>query len=198
MILESKGIMGTEKSSVSPYGLILMITVFLKLREGQWSAQDGLGEQLLAILETYGTKINLQRTGIAVDPPGYFDFASIREHENSSSHRGQEPAYLRGQRALLRFKVNAANKANLPAATHLCIQDPANYLYDVGRPCIRTAELQTVLADAHRLLQTTVEKWDRGDRDHGTVLGQALRANFDDLERMRNRILMDDSSSTVQ
>jgi hypothetical protein len=178
MILESNGIFGTEKSSLSPYGLILMITAFLKLHEGRFGREDGLGEQLLAVLETYGTRINLQRTGIAVDPPGYFDFATIRQHEESSSHLGKEAAYLRGQRALLRFKVNAGDKANHPAATHLCIQDPANYLYDVGRPCIRTAELQTVLADAHRRLRTAVDKWDKGDRAQGTVLGQVLRANF--------------------
>jgi DNA polymerase sigma len=190
VILESKSIFGAETSSISPYGLILLIAAFMKLHNERLSGKSCLGVQFLAILETYGTKVNLETTGIAVDPPGYFDFASIRQHKYSSRHNGQNPAYLRGQRALLRFKVNAGDKANHPAAKHLCIQDPANYLNDVGLLCVRTAELQGVLSDAYRRLRTAVDMWDDGYRSHDSILGQALHANFDDLERMRSRIAM--------
>ncbi|KKA16989.1 hypothetical protein T310_9395 [Rasamsonia emersonii CBS 393.64] len=186
MILDVRGNFGASRSSIGPYGLLMLITAVLKLHP---RPPNSLGEQLLDILHTYGTAVNLETTGVAVDPPGFFDFATVRRQEDVARETGEEPPYLRGQRALLRFKVRARDKANHPAARHLCIQDPTNYLNDAGWPCVRTAELQGAMADAYQRLRAAVDAWDgNDDRAPESILGQALQANFDDLKQLRSRI----------
>ncbi|KAL1963819.1 hypothetical protein VTN77DRAFT_7750 [Rasamsonia byssochlamydoides] len=187
MILDVRSNFGANRSSIGPYGLLMLIVAVLKLHR---HPPNSLGEQLLDILHMYSTEVNLETTGVSVDPPGFFDFATIRRDESLAEERGEEePPYLRGQRALLRFKVRARDKGNHPAARHLCIQDPANYLNDVGWPCVRTAELQGAMADAYQRLRAALNAWE-GDDDGGpdSVLGQALQANFDDLKQLRSRI----------
>lgn len=185
MILDVRGNFGANRSSIGPYGLLMLVVAVLKLRP---HPANSLGEQLLDILHTYGKAVNLETTGVAVDPPGFFDFATIRREESMARETGEEPPYLRGQRALLRFKVRARDKANHPAARHLCIQDPTNYLNDAGWPCVRTAELQGAMADAYQRLRAAVGAWDGDDGAPDSILGQALQANFDDLKQLRSRI----------
>ncbi|KAH8688849.1 hypothetical protein BGW36DRAFT_392270 [Talaromyces proteolyticus] len=179
-LLESRNLFGWEKASLDSYGLILIISAFLKQKSPEWQKR-GLGEQLLALLDTYSSQVNLETVGVAVEPASFFTLSSVRRAEKENQLSELHPVLI-GQRALLRFKVHAASKANYLAAKHLCIQDPTNHLHDAGLQCVRTAELQGILADAHRDLTFAVGKWDQSDT---SILGQALHANFDDLERIR-------------
>lgn len=200
VLLESKNMFGRQAASVDSYGLFLLITAFLK-RRNLVNRQEDLGEQLLALLRTYGTEIDLTTTGVSAHPAGLFNLSIIRESESqylqqqghnitrkSNSSQRTYPAYLVGQRALMRFKIRANKLGNVPAAMHLCIQDPTNYLHDAGRRCIRTRELQETLAALYHDLKAALARWDTGDHGDGSVLGQVLRANFDDLLRRKAEI----------
>lgn len=178
-ILESRNIFGWEAASVDPYGLILLVAAFLKQQNAQFQ-QKGLGEQLLAILDTYGSELNLRTTGVAAEPAEFFDFASVHDKSETQS---SDPVLV-GQRALLRLKANAGKKSNFRVTNHLCIQDPTNYLNDVGLQCVRTTELQRVLSGVSDSLQLAAKQWD----GEGSILGQALHANFDEFERIRTSL----------
>lgn len=193
MILESKGLFGSENSSISPYGLALLVISFLKLHAQEQPRQHNLAELLLTLLDTYGNKISLTTTGISAEPAGYFTFASLRRAalEAIESDNGRERKHLRGQRALLRFKLHASHRKNQPAAQHLCIQDPVSPLQDVGLSCARTPELQKAFAEAHSQLRGAVDAWDRNDgllAKDDSVLGSVLQANFNEFENLRDRI----------
>ncbi|KAL1995412.1 hypothetical protein VTN49DRAFT_1599 [Thermomyces lanuginosus] len=194
MILESRGLFGSDNSSINPYGLTLLIISFLKLHaQEQQSGPNNLANLLFSLLDTYGNQISLTTTGISAEPAGYFTFASLRQATLNAiqNGNGSEPKHLRGQRALLRFKLHASHRKNQPAAQHLCIQDPVSPLQDVGLSCTRTTELQKAFAEAYTQLREAVDSWDRNDgsltRDD-SILASALRANFDDFEDLRNRI----------
>jgi hypothetical protein len=200
VLLESRTIFGWEAASVDSYALFLLITAFLKLQKKNPAehGQKSLGEQLLLILNTYGSEIDLSVTGISVEPAGVFSLSDLRDYESlpaqhghSSSSRKIYPTHLVGQRALMRYKINAGNKGNQPVARHLCIQDPTNHLNDAGMRCLRTVELQETLSQLHGDLQSALQRWDDGDRDIGSdsILGTVLlHANFDDL-LLRRRML---------
>lgn len=201
VLLESKNMFGWQAASVDSYGLFLLVTAFLKQRD-LVHKKEGLGEQLLALLKTYGTKLDLSTTGVSAHPAEFFNWLSIRESErqylqqqqgddviqSSNVSQGAYPAYLVGQRALMRYKMQANKRGNMPVATHLCIQDPTNYLNDAGRRCIRTRELQDTLAVTYHDLKAALERWDTGDHGDGTILGQVLRANFDELLQRKAEI----------
>ncbi|KAL1997590.1 hypothetical protein VTN02DRAFT_1395 [Thermoascus thermophilus] len=187
MILETRGAFGPRRASVSAYGLLLLVVAALKMHHGRFRRPDSLGEQLLAVLHTYAA-VDWRRTGVSVDPPGFFDAASVR----AVSPDDDDPAYLRGQRALLQAKRTAAVQRNFPAAGAVCVQDPTNYLNDVGRSCVRSARLQDVLARAHAQLRSAVAEWDEDEdaaEPGGSILAHALQANFEDFERVRSRIV---------
>ena len=144
------------------------------------------GDQLLAFLQTYGIDVNLKITGVAVDPPGWFTAEIIRDEYLRWSSE-EIPAYLRGQRSLINFKRTAALKRNHPIADHPSIQDPANYMNDLGRSCKRTQELQNAWAIAHERLRKAVDDWD-GSEDRPTrrsILMRGIRVNFSDFEKKR-------------
>lgn len=184
-ILESRNIFGWEKASVGSYGLVLLVAAFLKQQQST-QQKKGLGEQLLSLLDTYGSRLDLRTTGVAAEPADFFDFASVRYkcEALSSSH-----PVLVGQRALLRFKSNASKRSNFPVARHLCIQDPTNYLNDVGLQCVRTGELQKIFSSANIGLQLAAREWD-GDGSSTSILGQVLHANFDEFARIKTSLVV--------
>lgn len=189
LILESRGLFGAHVSSVGSDALLTMILAFLRMNHDRFQHQEALGELLLAILQTYGERTDLQSTGISVDPPGFFNVDTTRDGAELYDS-GSIPAYLRGQRSLINLKRTALARRNLPIARRLCIQDPCNYMKDLGRSCTRTAELQAAFADAYSSLRTSIDTWDEGHspRTQDSILAHALRANFDDFERVRARI----------
>ncbi|KAL2816826.1 hypothetical protein BDW59DRAFT_135408 [Aspergillus cavernicola] len=192
LILEVRGLFGDTNASLSPIALQLLIAAFLKMNHGRFSRDSGCGEPLLAFLRTFGSEIDLTTTGIAVDPPAFFNAESVKEACTIYKHDGL-PAHLRGQRALINAKKSAALHGNESLAHRLCLQHPANYMTDLGGRCTRTAELQSAFADAYSCLKSALDVWEPvepGSLSKNTsVLGTALRANFEDFESRRAAIV---------
>lgn len=186
LILESRGVFGAVQSSINSNTLLMLLVAFSKMNHGKFQRPNNLGDQLLAFLQTYGIDVNLKITGVAVDPPGWFTAEIIRDEYLRWSSE-EIPAYLRGQRSLINFKRTAALKRNHPIADHPSIQDPANYMNDLGRSCKRTQELQNAWAIAHERLRKAVDDWD-GSEDRPTrrsILMRGIRVNFSDFEKKR-------------
>ncbi|RJE26668.1 hypothetical protein PHISCL_00992 [Aspergillus sclerotialis] len=187
VILEARGMLGAHRSSIGSGALLMLLIAFLKMNHGRFQRSGNLGEQLLAILETYGTNVDLKTTGVSVDPPGFFNEDTVEEE--SIINDGAMAAHLRGQRSLLNLKETAARRSNFPNARRLCIQDPSDYMRNLGRSCTRTAELQKTLACAYDLLQISLEAWKaHGNNPRRSILVHALRANFDRFQAKRTQL----------
>lgn len=192
VLLESKSLFGWNSRSISANGLFLLVMSFMKQQPEDF-ASKGLGEQLLALLYTYGKKIDLTTTGISASPAEFFTRASVREHIRSlitknGTKNPQFPDYLRGQRALIAYKIHSRSKGNMGLANHLAIQDPTNYLVDVGQRSFRTPELQQAFSGWYDDLKLAMERWDEGHRDDESILGQVLRADFGELVRRKRMV----------
>ncbi|KAL3470201.1 hypothetical protein BJX99DRAFT_56086 [Aspergillus californicus] len=194
LILESKGLFGLTKQSLTPFALQMLVVAFFKLNHGRFSRENGCGEALLAFLRTFGTDLDLATTGIAVDPPGFFNIDSVKD-ACAIYNPDDLPAHLRGQRAFMNGKRSAATAGNQPLARRLCLQDPANYLNDLGGHCTRIPELQFALAEAYAHLKLALDAWEPSKSESGTVgkhnslLGTVLRADFYGFELRRADIV---------
>lgn len=182
-LLESRGLFGSTQASITPEALAMLIVAFLKMNHGRYPEPDHIGDQFLDLLRLYGTDINLQSVGVAVNPPGFFGAEILR----LATGEDAEPAYRRGQRSLISAKRTAAAKGNSPVDRRLCIQDPTHFMNDLGRSCTRTPELQNALIVAHERLSRACDTW-RGSERNSSILTTALQANFDELDRVRGRI----------
>ncbi|KAJ5632998.1 hypothetical protein N7490_009337 [Penicillium lividum] len=69
VLLESCGLFGSSQASIAPEALAMLVIAFLKMNHGRYSGSQHLGEQFLGFLQLYGTDVNLQSMGVAVDPP---------------------------------------------------------------------------------------------------------------------------------
>lgn len=191
LLLESQGLCGQGPRSLKPEALVMLIVAFLKLNHGKFQRPDGLGERLLAFLQMYGTDVDLTTTGIAVDPPSTFDADTIRSASRMfSSEPDEVPAHLRGQRAIINMKKSAVSMGNTAAATRLCLQNPTNYLDDLGRSCLDTPQLQVAFARAHGRLRMALKHWEQCapvTLDH-SLLNSILQVNFDDFNQVRDRL----------
>ena len=191
LLLDARHLFGPLSSSLTSTALLMLVVAFSKTNHGRFQRPDSLGEQLLAFLQTYDTTMNLRTTGVAVDPPGWFNYETIQEQLDefrswSMGRKLEIPAHLRGQRALINLKRNAANRLNLPAAEHLCIQDPTNYMNDLGLSCTRTRELQHVWADAYERLRMAMDEWESVKQDRSTsILSHGLHVNLGSFQRKR-------------
>lgn len=183
-LLEAQGLFGPSQAGVGRDALAMLLVAFLKISHGRFHGPGRLGDQFLAFSELYGTAIDLPSVGVAVDPPGFFDVSSLPP----AADQDVEPAYRRGQRSLITAKRTAAMKGNWPAARRLCVQDPTHYMNDLGRSCTRTAELQSAFATARQRLYQAYEKWGEPGENR-SILTTALQANFDGLEKLRDRIV---------
>ncbi|KAJ5288492.1 hypothetical protein N7478_001522 [Penicillium angulare] len=184
-LLESRGLFGLTQGNLGPEPLAILILAFLKMKQPGLSGSHRLGDHFLAFLKFYGSDINLQSSGIAVEPSGVFG-ADILRH--SSPGEDTEPAHRRGQRSLIGAKRTASAKGNSPADRRLCIQDPTQYMNDLGRSCTRTPELQQVLSTAYERLSYACDTWEGRDM-HGSILTAAIQANFDGLVALRKRLV---------
>ncbi|KAL4864980.1 hypothetical protein BDV12DRAFT_175381 [Aspergillus spectabilis] len=188
LILESRRVF---RRVIDPLALQMLIAAFLKMNHGRFQRDTGCAEPLLAFLYTFGTEVDFTSTGVAIDPPGFFTADSIKEESAQYAGINDLPAHLRGQRALLKGKKRAAVTGNKTITSRICLQDPANYMKDLGSSCSRTREMQSAFADAHDRLRSALDSWEPSNPlTPGTgILGTALRANFEDFEARRARIV---------
>lgn len=190
LILEIHGLYGTHTSGIGSDALVMLVVTFLKMNHGRFHGPSTLGSQLLAILHTYGTRVDLATTGVSVDPPGFFNADTVKE-ASAGYNSDDLPAYLRGQRSLVNLKRTAAARRNVPATGQLCLQDPGNYMNDLGRGCTRTREIQDAFARAHRRLKKALGAWEDHGSENSTansILSPVLRANFDSYGQRRAQI----------
>lgn len=112
-----------------------------------------------------------------------------------------EAPYIRGQ-------VSIGKRSAALGSVMLCVQDPANYMSDLGMGCFRTVEVQKVFADVYADLRAAVEAWDgrwkdvdservtanlisgSEDKSRVSVLHFALGGDYDRYERMRDKIIL--------
>jgi hypothetical protein len=183
ILLEARGLFGAPQASISPDALAMLIAAFLKMNRGRFPDSNNLGDQLLALLQLYGTDVDLQTVGVSVNPLGLFGADTL------VSSGVEESAQQRGQRSLVSAKRTAAAKGNTLVANRLCIQDPTHYMNDLGRSCTRTSELQGAFAASYEQLRRTCDDWTSDGEKTSSVLATALQANFDGLEKLRGQIV---------
>ncbi|KAJ6115108.1 hypothetical protein N7486_000886 [Penicillium sp. IBT 16267x] len=183
-LLESRGLFGPTQASITPEALAMLIVAFVKMNHGRYPEPGRLGDQFLDFLRLYGTDINLQSVGVAVNPPGFFGAEILRLATGEDANS----AYRRGQRSLIGAKRTAAVKGNSPMDRRLCVQDPTHFMNDLGRSCTRTPELQNAFNVAHERLSRACNTWEGPER-HSSILTIALQANFDELDRIRGQIV---------
>jgi hypothetical protein len=172
----------------------MMIVAALKLGEGTFDRHIDLGRQLLHVLQFYADA-NFRRYGVSVDPPGLF-----RKVDPKAKSRDKiETANVRGQESIGRASL--ARRADM-----LCLQDPADFMNDLGVECLQSRRMQRVFRSVHDGIQAEMQRWEQ-EQQHGGpsrvasvkrsdgkltvgVLQSALGANYDSLERLRDRTVL--------
>ncbi|KAJ5469470.1 hypothetical protein N7539_009088 [Penicillium diatomitis] len=198
-LLEAHGLIGSQPdgnkptapgtgTGISPGALLMLLVAFSKLNHGQFPGPHRLGDQFLAFLKLYGKQIDFKTTGVAVDPPRFFNAQntppppppppSPQSPPSQSSNPTPAPAStknqyqdyaaaLRGQRSLLSTKRTAATRGNIPATQRLCVQDPTHFMNDLGRSCARTSQIQNVFATAYDQLRMGCDTWEGKEKGLG-------------------------------
>ncbi|KAI9373239.1 hypothetical protein BJX61DRAFT_396669 [Aspergillus egyptiacus] len=198
LMLESKGLFGSSAGSLDPLALQMLIVAFLKMTHGRFKRTGGCGEPLLKFLEFFGTDVDLSSAGIAVDPPGFFNADYLKQA--SRFPELDASAHIRGQRALINAKKSAAASGNEFLAKRLCLQDPTNYMSDLGGRCIRTPELGVAFADSYQRLTSALDAWEPSTqgRPVTSLLRSIVRADFGDFESRRASIVDADWTCPIQ
>ncbi|KAL2362107.1 hypothetical protein RJZ56_005002 [Blastomyces dermatitidis] len=203
MLLETRGLLGGTDGGMHPYLLTMMIVAALKIREGKYQ-RDNVGGQLLHVLEVY-MDTDFTRYGVSVEPPGLFDkWLSLREVRNKDGRviRLHHP-YLRGQRSISKRSFSP------PSYGMLSLQDPSDFMNDVGWTCFVMPEVKQVFKATHADLKARIKSEEKPStaqqQDKAAILGSnenkpsesflsfALGANYHDFERFRDHILIDAS-----
>ncbi|RAH71006.1 uncharacterized protein BO66DRAFT_391172 [Aspergillus aculeatinus CBS 121060] len=186
LVLQNNILYGKTGAGITHPALAVLLANFLKMSHGQFLGNDDLGEQLLAFLHKFGLEVNLQKSGVAADPPGLFDQRSMRRVYQEYGEKVNWPVHLRGQASLLRRRKTALERGNYALAQRLCVQDPTNYMVDIGVPCLHTAFVQMTFRDAYQVLRTCLAEWSGGRVTPTTsLLGSIIRTPFNKTEQMR-------------
>ncbi|PGG97821.1 hypothetical protein GX51_07133 [Blastomyces parvus] len=206
MLLETRGLFGATPGGMHPYLLTMMIVAALKLREGKYQ-RDNVGGQLLHVLEVYiGT--DFTKYGVSVEPPGLFDKELSVQGVRSRGGRliPLHHLYLRGQRSISKRSFSP------PSDGMLSLQDPSDFMNDVGWTCYLMPEVTQLFRATYDDLKARIksegtnsiaqqqnqEQQDAAPRSKEnkpsrSILSFALGANYHDFERFRDRILVDTS-----
>ncbi|PYI21177.1 hypothetical protein BO86DRAFT_388207 [Aspergillus japonicus CBS 114.51] len=186
LILQSNILYGKTGAGITHPALAVLLANFLKMSHGRFLGNNDLGEQLLAFLHKFGLEVDLQKSGVAADPPAIFDRRMIRRAYQEHGAKANWPVHLRGQFSLLNRRQTALERGNLALAQRLCVQDPTNYLEDLGTPCLHTAFVQMTFRDAYQVLRTRLAEWSGGRvTPTRNLLGSVIRTPFDKTEQMR-------------
>ncbi|KMU81556.1 hypothetical protein CISG_09288 [Coccidioides immitis RMSCC 3703] len=150
MILEQRNLFGPQNRGISTYGphhddnrcpQTFRRQIFSHKYRGATASRPHF----------YST-VDFHRYGISVDPPSIF--RKCRHLRESSKLVESEAPYIRGQISI--------GKRSAKLAYHiLCLQDPANYMNDLGMEAFRTFEIQEVFGDVYADLRAAVKAWDR-------------------------------------
>lgn len=196
LILTTAGVFGSRRNSISREGLQMLIATFLKMNDGRFRISASCGESFLAFLHLFGTEIDLLTTGVTVEPPGFFNARSVEEawHANEPKNR---PPYLLGQRSLIRSKKYTKKKRSRFVNTGLLLQDPTDYMQNLGHVQSRTPYLQHVFATTHKNLELALKNWNPAHHliQKTSILDKVLHVNFEEFESRRASILAASTAS---
>ncbi|OJD13595.1 hypothetical protein AJ78_05964 [Emergomyces pasteurianus Ep9510] len=200
MLLETRGLFGGTDGGVHPYLLTMMIVAALKIREGKYQ-RDNVGSQLLHILEFY-KDTDFTKYGVSVEPPCLFDKemgARVKSNDGRLIHL-HDP-YLRGQRSISKRSLAS------PCKGMLSLQDPSDFMNDVGRTSLVMPEVKQLFKAAYDDLkariqaegnQSTAQQHDNSRQNSGnnhneSMLSLVLGANYHDFESFRDSTLVSSS-----
>ncbi|KAL1956563.1 hypothetical protein VTO42DRAFT_7034 [Malbranchea cinnamomea] len=146
MSLELRELFHAHGNGLSPYALIILIVTGLKLGQGSFDPRDA-GEQLMYLLRLY-SEANYQRYGFSVEPPFVFRKRDPRVDTSVA------PAHVRGQVSIGKRSVGTTSQ------THLCLQDPANYMNDLGASCRNMPQIQTLFRNLAHEINLSMQSWE--------------------------------------
>lgn len=197
MVLETRGMFGMENRTIDAYGLTMLIVAALKLGEGKCGRSD-LAKQFLHVLRFY-KDLDLLRYGISVEPPALF---RKRAHARA---RGTEPLpHVRGQKSIAKRSIARGDKM-------LCLQDPADFMNDLGMSSFDMPKVKGVFAKVYDDILEKAEAWDgeaqagkelvsdakaspdveAAESERPSLLRYALGSNYDHLEVLRDKALFE-------
>ncbi|ODH32313.1 hypothetical protein ACO22_03382 [Paracoccidioides brasiliensis] len=204
MLLETRGFLGGDASSVDPYLLTMMIVAALKIQEGKYHRRN-IGSQFLHVLEFY-KDTDFTKYGVSVEPPGIFEKNMDSKMRDKKGKRllMHEP-YLRGQRSI------GKRSLSLPRAGMLSLQDPTDFMNDLGCKASVIPEVKQLFQALYDDLRARMKSWDYDkvptDRERisfqdensleksekppsPSLLSLALGMNYEDFERFRDKLLL--------
>ncbi|KAL9097358.1 MAG: hypothetical protein Q9163_006360, partial [Psora crenata] len=90
--LMMRGLNEVMKGGIGGFSVTCLVTSLLqnmpRVQNGELNPEEHLGELLIEFLDFYGNRLDISRTGIMMEPPGYFDKAS--SHETGPVYQGNK------------------------------------------------------------------------------------------------------------
>ena len=151
--LKMRGMSEVVSGGLGGFSVTCMVTSLLqnlpRVQSGEICPEDNLGEMLIEFLDFYGNRMDLARTGLNMDPPGYFSKVSslvqvIQESNDAESvlqdtYFDQRSMYIRGLKA-----DQARNK--------LTIIDPNVPSNDISGGSKHSDYIMEKFSEAHKVL----------------------------------------------
>ncbi|KAL9026878.1 MAG: hypothetical protein Q9196_004522 [Gyalolechia fulgens] len=94
--LKMRGLGEVVNGGLGGFSVTCLVTSLLqnlpRVQSGEMAPEQNLGEILLEFLDLYGNQFDLARTGISMDPPGYYDKRAANRSEVYQGNRGDRLA----------------------------------------------------------------------------------------------------------
>ena len=87
--LMMRGLNEVATGGLGGFSVTCLVTSLLqnmpRVQTGELIPEHHLGEMLIEFLDFYGNQLDISRTGISMNPPGYFDKVSVKYHLSSKT-----------------------------------------------------------------------------------------------------------------
>ena len=177
-LLEIRGLTKGQERGLSSYPLLMMIVAALKHRSEDIGSDD-LASQLLHILRFIGDA-DLYNHGFAVDPSRFFNIKARTSTPEPMERL--DDLQLQGIEAIVRDRD--------PRRPYLLsLQDPANYLNDLGKNVHAIKHIQATCKSAWKNILSVLDpRVHTDDSEIFSCLDPLVRANYGAFEADRSRI----------
>lgn len=180
--LEVRGLTTVFEGGLGSYSILIMIVTALKHSSGKF-ASDDLGRQLLHVLDFYG-KADLYKIGFSADPLSVFE-----KQKEGGSFEEQSARTTDSQPS----GVDQMQKLYPRKPYLLCLQDPANYLNDLGKNAYAIKHIQATFNKASESIQALPERQNEGSDDRTkdkiwSCLDSLARADYRPFEVRRSMV----------
>lgn len=181
--LEIRGLTTVYEGGLGSYSLLMMIVNALKHASGSF-ASDDLAGQLLYVLYFYGSA-DLYNHGFSVNPPRVFDKLKGKWSISERVTRSKDPQLVGIDEMVC--------KRNYRKPYLLCLQDPANYLNDLGKNSYAIKHIQAVFNKAHQSILSALEHESAQPKDHrnggrSSYLTPLVKADYEAFEANRSKV----------